>query len=87
MLMWLMSNLIRYRYNTMAAESPNGEWNWRVILTTESGFEEVLVKHLVVNAPSFSRQDDMPVVGRKYHMASYGCFRVDVNGTGIIDLT
>jgi hypothetical protein len=79
-----MSELVRYRYNTMAAESPNGEWTWRVILERADGFEEVLVKRLVVNVPSFSKEDEMPVVGRKYHMACYGRLHVE-DGVGIID--
>jgi len=79
-----MSELVRYRYNTMAAETPNGEWTWRVILERSGGFEEVLVKRLVVNVPSFSREDEMPVVGRKYHIACYGRFRVE-DGVGTVD--
>jgi hypothetical protein len=43
-----------------------------------------LVKHLVVNVPSFSRTDEMPVVGRKYHMACHGVFRIE-DGIGIVD--
>ena len=77
-------NLIRYRFNTMAAETPGGEWKWRVILEKDDKFEEVLVKRLIVNVVSFSKEDDMPVVGRKYHMACYGRFRVE-GGVGIID--
>jgi hypothetical protein len=68
----------------MAAETPGGEWKWRVILESGNGFEEVLVKQIVVNVPSFSREDEMPIVGRKYHMACYGQFRVE-NGVGIIE--
>ena len=65
-----MSNLIRLRYNTMSHETPGGELKWRVILEKDSGqFEEVLVKELVLNVPSFSKSDEMPVVGRKHHMA------------------
>jgi hypothetical protein len=79
-----MSGLIRYRYNTMAAETPGGEWCWRVILEKDSDFEEVLVKRLIVNVPSFSKEDEMPVVGRKYHMACYGLLRIE-DGVGIID--
>jgi hypothetical protein len=79
-----MSDLIRIRYNTMAADTPNGEWKWRVILEAPEGFEEVLVKSLIVNVPSFSREDDMPVVGRKYHMACFERLRIE-NGVGIID--
>lgn len=79
-----MSDLIRYRYNTMAAETPGGEWCWRVILEKGGGYEEILVKHLVVRVPSFSKADEMPVVGRKYHMACYGRLRVE-DGVGIID--
>ena len=52
----------------MAAELPNGEWTLRVILEEAGGFKEVLVKRLVVNVPSFSKEDEMPVGGRKYHM-------------------
>ncbi|HEY0255826.1 MAG TPA: hypothetical protein VGC39_00170, partial [Candidatus Methylacidiphilales bacterium] len=40
-------------------------------------FEEVLAKELLVNAPSFSREDEMQVVGREYHMACYGIFRLE----------
>jgi hypothetical protein len=79
-----MSELIRYRYNTMADSTPGGEWKWRVILERNGEFEEVLAKRLLVNVPSFSREDDMPVVGRKYHMACYGAFRLE-DGVGIID--
>ena len=77
-------NLIRYRFNTMAGETPGGEWKWRVILEKDHKFEEVLVKRLIVNVVSFSKEDDMPVVGRKYHMACYGRFHVE-EGVGIID--
>ena len=79
-----MGELIRYRYNTMADQSPGGEWKWRVIFERGDDYEEVLVKQLVVNVPSFSRTDEMPVVGRKYHMACRGVFRIE-NGIGIID--
>jgi hypothetical protein len=79
-----VNTLIRYRYNTMAAETPGGEWKWRVILENGNGFEEVLVKQLLVNVVSFSREDDMPVVGRKYHMACHGKFRLQ-DGIGIVD--
>jgi hypothetical protein len=79
-----MTDLVRYRYNTKAAESPDGEWVWRVILEEPDGFKEVLAKRLVVNVHSFSPEDEMPVVGRKYHMACRGFFRME-NGTGIID--
>jgi hypothetical protein len=68
----------------MSNETPGGEWKWRVILEKDSQFEEVLVKQLLVNVPSFSREDEMPVVGRKYHMACYGAFRIE-NGIGIVD--
>jgi hypothetical protein len=47
-------------------------------------YEEVLVKQLEINVPSFSREDEMPVVGRKYHIACYGAFRVEA-GKGIVD--
>jgi hypothetical protein len=46
--------------------------------------EEVLVKQLQINVPSFSQEDEMPVVGRKYHIACYGAFRVE-DSTGIVD--
>jgi hypothetical protein len=55
-----------------------------VILEESEGFKEVLTKRLVVNVPSFSKEDEMPVVGRKYHMACQGVFRLE-DGTGIID--
>jgi hypothetical protein len=67
-----LSDLIRYRYNTMAYETAGGKWKWRVVLEGANGFEEVLVKRLIVNVPSFTREDDMPVVGWKYHMAVAG---------------
>jgi len=79
-----VSDLIRYRYNTMSDQTPGGEWKWRVILERDGHFEEVLVKQLVVNVPSFSRDDDMPVVGRKYHMACHGRLSVE-DGVGIIN--
>lgn len=80
-----VDSIIRYRYNPMAYETPGGEWTWRVILERRSGgFEEVLVKKLYVNVPSFSRADDMAVVGRNHHMACYGVFR-HADGIGTID--
>jgi hypothetical protein len=79
-----LSKLIRYRYNTMGHETPGGGWKWRVVFEDADGFHEILVKSLIVNVASFSREDDMPVVGRKYHMACHGRLRV-VNGIGIID--
>lgn len=79
-----MSDLIRFRYNTMSHETPGGEWKWRVILQRGSQYEEVLVKRLQINVPSFSQEDEMPVVGRKYHIACYDAFRVE-DGTGIVD--
>jgi hypothetical protein len=79
-----LSDLIRIRYNTRADNTPNGEWKWRVVLESGRGFEEVLVKSVIVNVPSFSREDDMPLVGRKYHIACHGRLRV-VDGVGIID--
>jgi hypothetical protein len=72
-----MGELVRYLYNTMCDETPGGEWKWRVILERNGGFEEVLAKQLSVNVPSLSREDEMPVVGRKYHMACYGVFRLE----------
>lgn len=80
-----MSELIRYRYNTMADFTPGGEWKWRVILERNGEFEEVLAKRLLVNVPSFSKEDEMPVVGRKYHMACYGAFRLEKDGTGVVE--
>ena len=46
--------------------------------------KEVLVKSLLVNVPSFSREDEMPIVGRKYHMACNGRLLVK-DGVGVID--
>lgn len=68
----------------MADATPGGEWKWRVILDRNGKFEEVLAKRLFVNVPSFSREDEMPVVSRKYHVACYGLFRLE-DGVGIID--
>src|ERR1700742_2484740 len=48
-----LSELIRYRYNTMAHETPDGEWKWRIIFERGADYEEVLVKQLRVNVPSF----------------------------------
>ena len=79
-----MSELVRIRYNTMSAETPGGEWKWRVILERGDGFEEVLVKALRIEVPSFSHEDDMPVVGRKYHIACRGRFRIE-NDVGIVE--
>jgi len=78
-----MSNLIRLRYNTMADETPGGEWRWRVILEKDDGYEEILVKELTIDVPSFSQADEMPVVGRKYHIACYGELTVK-DGLGTI---
>jgi hypothetical protein len=79
-----VNGLIRLRYNTMSNETPGGEWKWRVILEKNGQYEEVLVKQLEINVPSFSQEDEMPVVGRKYHIACYGAFRVE-GGKGIVD--
>ncbi len=79
-----MSNLIRLRYNTMAHETPNGELKWRVILEKGGKYDEVLVKERVLNVPSFSKSDEMPVVGRKHHIACYGRFTVR-EGIGYVD--
>jgi hypothetical protein len=79
-----VTELIRYRYNTMADQTPGGEWKWRVVFERGGAFEEVLVRQLFVNVPSFSREDEMAVVGRKYHIACYGVFRME-DGVGIID--
>jgi hypothetical protein len=76
-----MTDLICYRYNTMAAESSNGEWTWRVILGEPDGFNGEAPR----GECAFVQQEDvMPVVGRKYHMACRGVFRLE-DGTGIID--
>ena len=83
-----MSDLIRIRYNTQADQTPGGEWKWRVVLEKQpEHYQEVLVlvKELVVNVPSFSKSDEMPVVGRKYHMACYGELSVDADGIGTIN--
>jgi hypothetical protein len=69
----------------MAHNTPNGEWKWRIVLEGSQGFEEILVKSVIVNVPSFTHEDDMPLVGRKYHMACHGRLRI-VDGVGIIDL-
>jgi hypothetical protein len=79
-----LGDLIRFRYNTMSHETPGGEWKWRVILEKGGQYEEVLVKQLQINVPSFSKEDEMPVVGRKYHMACHGAFRIE-DGLGIVD--
>jgi hypothetical protein len=71
-----MSELIRLRYNTMADQTPGGEFKRRIILERGHVFEEVLVKELFLNVPSFSKSDQMPVVGRKHHMACYGVLSV-----------
>ena len=68
----------------MAHQTPGGEWKWRVIVEKNGQLEEVLVRQLFVNVPSFSREDEMPVVGRKYHMACYGTFRIG-DGIGTVD--
>jgi hypothetical protein len=70
---------IRIRFNTMAEATPGGEFKWRVILENDSGFEEVLVKELFLNVPSFSKSDAMPIVGRKHHIACYGEFSIKDN--------
>jgi hypothetical protein len=68
----------------MADQTPGGEWKWRVIFERGDQYEEVLVRRLIVNVPSFSKDDVMPVVGRKYHVACEGVFRLE-DGIGIID--
>ena len=52
----------------MAAEIADGEWTLPVILEEAGGFKKVLVKRHVVNVPSFSKEDEMPVVAE----ISYG---------------
>jgi hypothetical protein len=79
-----LSKLISNRYNTMADQTTGGERKWRVIFERGDQYEEVLVKQLLVNVPSFGRDDDMPIVGRKYHMACHGVFRIE-DGVGIVD--
>ena len=39
----------------------------------------------LIRIPSFTTEDDMPVVGRKYHIACYGRFRLEGDGSGVID--
>jgi len=68
----------------MADQTPGGEWKWRVILERNGQFEELVVKQLVVRVPSFSKEDDMPVVGRKYHMACFGHLHIE-DGIGTIE--
>jgi hypothetical protein len=73
-----LSDLIRLRYNTQADQTPGGEWKWRVILEKQPGhYQEVLVKELLVNVPSFSKSDEMP--------ACYGELSVDADGIGTIN--
>ena len=80
-----MENLIRYRYNPTTPDTFGEELPWRVIFERRPGsFEEVLVKKLYVNVPSFSQEDDLPVIGRRHHMACHGVFRTN-NGIGTID--
>jgi len=68
----------------MADQSPNGEWHWRVISERNGEHEEVLAKMLIVRVPSFSKDDLMPVAGRKFHMACHGRFYLE-DGIAIID--
>jgi len=69
----------------MADQTPGGEWKWRVVLERNGALEEVLAKRLQINVPSFSREDVLPVVGLKFHMACYGAFRLDEHGIGIVE--
>jgi hypothetical protein len=78
-------SLVRIRYNTMADQTPGGEWKWQVIEQTEQGFKETLAKKLTLNVPSFTTEDDMPIFGRKFHIACYGLFRLELDGSGVID--
>jgi hypothetical protein len=80
-----MSELIRYRYNNKCHETPGGEWKWRVLLEKNSGFDEILVKQLVVHPPSFSIEDVLPDVGPKCHMACHGTLRLMLDGLGVIE--
>ena len=80
-----MSGLIRIRYNTNAAETPDGAWKWRVVEQAAQGYKETLAKRLTLNVPSFTTEDDMPVVGRNFHIACYGRFHLEADGSGVID--
>jgi hypothetical protein len=80
-----MSDLIRYRYNNKCAETPGGEWKWRVLLENGNGFTEVLAKRMVVQPPSFSIEDNLPDVGPKCHMACRGRFKLREDGIGVIE--
>jgi len=68
----------------MSHGKPGGDWKWRVALEKRGQYEEILVKQLQISVPSFLREDEMPLVGRKYHIAGYGEFRAK-GGTGIVD--
>jgi hypothetical protein len=65
-----LNALIRFRYNTMSNETPGGEWKWRAILEKDNQFEEVLVKQLLVNVPSFSREDEMALFALRTELGS-----------------
>ncbi len=65
-------------------QRPAASGNGELIFERGDQYEEVLVKQLLVNVPSFSRDDVMPIVGPKYHMACYGVFRLE-DGISIID--
>jgi hypothetical protein len=61
---------------------------WRVEMacrrSVEQGFKETLARRLTLNVSSFTTEDDMPVVGRKFHIACYGRFRLAADGSGVI---
>ena len=67
----------------MSHETPGGEWKWRVILEKDGQYEEVLVKHLQINVPSFSQEDEMPVVGQNtiWHVTALSVVRT---GLGLL---
>ena len=79
-----MIELIRFRHNTMADQTPGGEWKWRVIFERDEKFEEVLVNRLLVNVPFL--QPRRRNAGRRQKV-SYGLpcvFRTE-DGVGIIN--
>jgi hypothetical protein len=49
-------DLVRVRYYTMAAETPGGEWKWRVVEVIEQGFKETLATRLTLNVPPLRRK-------------------------------
>jgi hypothetical protein len=65
----------------MADQTTGGEWKWRVIFERSDQYRKSWLGSFWL---SFSRDDDMPIVGRKYHMACHGVFRIE-DGIGIIN--